>query len=45
MLIPLSFSNSFVSIQDPVQHPVWVHTVHVCTYAHAHTDVCGHIWE
>ena len=26
MLIPLSLSNAFVSIQDPVQHPVWVCT-------------------
>ena len=26
MLIPLSFSNAFVSIQDPVQHPAWVCT-------------------
>ena len=26
MLIALSFSNAFVSIQDPVQHPVWVCT-------------------
>ena len=39
MLIPLSFSNSFVSIQDPVQHPVWVHTAHVCIIQHMHTQM------